>query len=166
VKNDGDGGILGSILRGIGEMVDLVQKMDSDGKTEVNRTGTFGDLTDRKGLGGCYGFTLKTGLPGRKLSSAGGTVQTDAQQDIPFKNSEPVIDVFDEGDFVRVVVEIPAVSDEDIVLHIKENVLYLTVWAKDDPFNKSIALPHRVKPGTMRKSIRNGILEVLFDVQD
>jgi len=166
MKNDGDGGFLGNILRGINEMVDLVQKMDAEGKTEINRTGTFGNLTDRKGLGGGYGFTLKTGLPGKKLTSAGGTVQTGTQQDIPFKNNEPVIDVFDEGNFVRVVVEIPAVSDEDIVLHIKENVLYLTVWSKDDPFNKSIPLPHRVKPDTIRKSIRNGILEVLFDVQD
>ncbi|TEB15406.1 hypothetical protein Psfp_02191 [Pelotomaculum sp. FP] len=166
MKNDSDGGILGSILRGIGEMVDLVQKLDSEGNTEINRMGTFGNLTDRKRLGGCYGFTLKTGLPGKKPPVACDTMPSGAQQDIIFKNSDPVIDVFDEGHFVRVVVEIPTVSYEDIVLHIKENILYLTVWAKDEPFNKSITLPHRVKPGTMRRSIRNGILEVLLDVQD
>jgi len=164
VKKDGDGGILGNILRGIGEMVDLVKKMDTDGRTEINSTGTFGNLTDPKGISGCYGFTLKTGLPGKRPSFTSDTMP--ARQDISIKKSEPVIDVFDEGHFIRVVVETPVVSDEDIVLHIKENVLYLTVWAKDEPFSKSIALPHRVKSDTMRKFIRNGILEVLLDVQD
>lgn len=36
------------------------------------------------------------------------------------KEREPVIDVFDEGQFIRVVVELPAVSDEDVVLYMKE----------------------------------------------
>lgn len=166
MKNDGAGGILGNILRGINEVVDLVQKMDSEGKTEINRTGTFGSLTDRKGLGGCYGVTFKTGLPVRKIPTVADTTPAGAQQGISFKDIEPVIDVFDEGHFIRVVAELPAVTEEDVVLHMKENVLYLTVWAKEEPFSKSVRLPEKVKPGTMRKSLRNGILEVLVDVQD
>lgn len=64
VKSGGGGGTLGSILKGIGELVELVQKMDAEGKNEISRTGTFGIFPEGRGIGGSYGFTLKMGLPG------------------------------------------------------------------------------------------------------
>lgn len=166
VKNGGEGSILGNILRGIGDLVELVQKMDTAGKTEISRTGTFGCFPERKGISGCYDFTLKMGLPGKRGQAADGVIHADVGRTPSLKESEPAIEVYDEGRFIRVVAEIPAVSDEEVVLYMKENVLYIDVRANDDPFNKSVVLPERVKPGAMRKFIRNNILEVLVDLQD
>jgi len=166
VKNDGEGGILGNILRGVGELVEWVQRMEAEGKTEISRTGTFGSIPERLRIGGCYGFNLKMGLPGKREQAAGGDTYTVVGQENSLKESEPVIEVYDEGRFVRVVAELPTVSDDEVALYMKENVLYIDVRAKDNPFNKSIVLPDRVKPGTMRKFIRNNILEVLVDLQD
>jgi len=165
VKSDDEGGILGNVLRGIGELVELVQKMDAEGKTEISRVGTIGDLQGRRGTGACYGFTLRTGLPGKKERVGGEFVQTGAGRESSLKKSEPVIDVFDEGGFIRIVAELPVVSDDEVAVKIKENLLNITVLAREASFSKSIVLPKKVKPGTMRKSIRNGILEVLVDVQ-
>lgn len=166
VKSGSEGSTLGSILRGIGELVELVRKMDAEGKTEISRTGTFGSFPKRQEIGGSYGFTMKMGLPGKKEPAAGGVMHAGVGQEPSLKEHEPVIDVFDEGHFIRVVAELPAVPDEDVVLYMKENVLYLTVRAKDASFSKTIVLPERVISGTIRKSLRNDILEVRVEVQE
>jgi len=162
LKSSDEGGFLGNILRGIGELVELVQKIDAEGKTEISRTGTFRSFPEHRDAVGRYGFTLKIGLPGERKT--GGIGHGVAERGSPLKEREPVIDVFDEGHFIRVVAELPAVSDDEVDIYVKESILYLTVRAKDDSFSKSIVLPKRVKPGTMRRSLRNGILEVLVDV--
>ncbi len=166
MKDKDEGSTLGNILRGVGELVEWVQKMEAEGKTEYSRTGTFGIMPDRRGISGCYGFNLKMGLPGKRKQVAGGNTYDVVGQVDPLKESEPVIEVYDEGRFVRVVAELPTVSDDEVVVNMKENELYIDIRSKDNPFSKSVALPERVKPGTMRKFIRNDILEVLVDLQD
>jgi len=166
MKSDDENSILGNVLRGISELVELVQKMDAEGKTEISRVGTLGNFQDRRGTGACYGFTLRTGLPVKGKRTAGGAAQSGAWREPSMKKHEPVIDVFDEGGFVRVVAELPFVTDDEVDLNIQDDVLYLTVRAKDSFFSKSIVLPKKVKPGTLRKFVRNGILEVLVDVQE
>ncbi|OPY56173.1 MAG: hypothetical protein A4E55_02194 [Pelotomaculum sp. PtaU1.Bin035] len=164
MKSDNEGGILGSILRGVGELVDLAQKLDAEGKTELSRTGTLGKSPGKRGPAGHYGFNIKVGLPAKNVP-VGGVMGAGDVEGPSLKEREPVIDVFDEGHFIRVVAELPAVSDEEVIVNIKENVLYLKVRGNNNPFSKSIMLPEKVKPETLRKSLRNGILEVLVDVQ-
>jgi len=166
VKRGDEGGVIGKFLQGIGELVELARKMDAEGKTEINRTGTFGFLPEGKRLTGSYGFTCKMGLPRKKEPPAGDIVHAGVEQEPSLKEREPMIDVFDEGHFIRVIAELPAVSDEDVSLFMQENVLYLTVRTKDAPFSHTVVLPEKVKPGTMRKSLRNGILEVLVEVRE
>ncbi|MDF9407593.1 MAG: hypothetical protein A4E52_01883 [Pelotomaculum sp. PtaB.Bin013] len=166
MKNGDESSILGNVLRGIGELVELVQKMDAEGKTEINRFGTLGDFHGQQGTGARYGFTLRTGLPGRRRPAPGDVAPSEVEWQPPLKKREPVIDVFDEGGFIRVVAELSIASDDEVALDIKENVLNMTVETRDVSFSKCIAMPKKVNPGTMRKYIRNGILEVLVDVQD
>jgi len=166
VKSGGESGSFGSILKGIGELVEIVKKMDAEGKTEIKRTGTFGIFPESRRIGGSYGFTLKMGLPGRKEPASSGITHSGVGQKPVQKEREPLVDIFDESNFIRVVVELPAVADEDVVLYMNENVLYLTIRSPNGPFSKTIVLPDRVKPGAMRKSIRNGILEVIVEVKD
>jgi len=166
LKNSGEGGILRNILKGIGELVELVQEMDTEGKTEIRRTGNFGGFPERKGISGRYDFTLKMGLPGKRGQVAGDAIHADSGRKSSMKEIEPELEVHDEGSFIRVVMEIPAVPDEEVAVCMVDNVLYIDIKNGEAAFRKSIALPDKVKPATMRKYIRNSILEILIDVQD
>ncbi|MDP2940163.1 MAG: Hsp20/alpha crystallin family protein, partial [Candidatus Omnitrophota bacterium] len=52
------------------------------------------------------------------------------------------------------------VSQEDIKLDLKEDILDISVQSGDRKYHKEILLPAKVKPETLESSYKNGILEV------
>jgi len=77
------------------------------------------------------------------------------------------VDIFDEKEEVRIIVEVPGVTQESIKTEIKGDVL--TLEAKDaDPasggtgrkYYKEIVLPKEIDPGTLTSKYTNGVLEI------
>ncbi|NLU45600.1 MAG: Hsp20/alpha crystallin family protein [Euryarchaeota archaeon] len=123
----------------------------------------FSDLSDFRGPDvKTYGYTMYQGPDGIPHYHEFGDVE--GRQMLESGVSEPFSDVEVDGDTVRVIVEIPGTSKEDIVLNCTEKTLSVEADTARRKFSKTLALPCNVKTDSARATYNNGILEVSFDI--
>lgn len=95
---------------------------------------------------------------------------------------EPLIDVIDEGDKIKVVAELPGVKKDDIELSIEPLFVTLRVKAGEEmkeekegyyyrersyeSFYRSFRLPSEVLPESAKAEYNNGILEIELEKKD
>ncbi len=150
---------LGGIFKGMGDFFELISEMVERGESEVSRTGEF----RLKGLGdrarGVYGFTVRTGLGGVPTVERFGNIRSTEAGPVVDEVREPMVDVFDEGESILVVAELPGVAEEDIAVEVRDDVLSLEAKG-DRKYAKEVLLPCRVDAETMKKAHKNGVLEL------
>jgi HSP20 family molecular chaperone IbpA len=76
------------------------------------------------------------------------------------KEREPIVDMFEEEDCLRVMVELPGVEENEINLKAEENTLTISTDTSARTYYKKVELPTSVKKEVFESSYRNGILEV------
>lgn len=76
------------------------------------------------------------------------------------KEREPIVDVFEEEDCLRVIAELPGVEENEINLKAEENTLTISTDTSARTYYKKVELPTSVKKEVFESSYRNGILEV------
>lgn len=78
------------------------------------------------------------------------------------KHREPrrLVDIFEEADEITVVADIAGYSREDFKVFVKGERLTLVAEALDCKYRKSLNLPKRVIPRTIRTTYKNGVLEI------
>jgi len=148
---------LGGIFEGVGNLIDLASKL-SEETEEIKKTGEI------KGLGGkvrgVYGFSVRT-LAGKKpVVETFGNIRRTKEGPVIEEVREPIIDVFEEKNFVRVIAELAGVSREDVKIKINEDILNLSAEKEERKYAKEILLPFSVKPDPVEFSFKNGILEL------
>lgn len=74
---------------------------------------------------------------------------------------EPVTEVHQIGDEVKVVAELPGATDDEIRLSVRGNSLIIDAGDADRHYHTTAALP-AVDSASMKRSFKNGILEVTF----
>jgi HSP20 family protein len=150
---------LGGLFKGLGEFLDLVSEMADKGQDAVTRTGEF----RVKGLGekgrGVYGFSVRTGIGGIPRVERFGNIRASEDGAEIADVREPLVDVFDEGEEVVLVAELPGVTDGEIQIDIKDDVLSLATTG-ERKYAKETVLPSLVKAATLERTYRNGILEL------
>jgi len=105
-----------------------------------------------------YGFTLKNGSDGRP--------QIEEFGNIPRKGAsfmgerEPLVDVIEGDDEIKVIAELPGVDKKDIDLDADANQLTIDVDNKDRKYHKEVSLPAEVEYDNVKAAYKNGILEV------
>jgi len=72
---------------------------------------------------------------------------------------EVIADVFDEGDYLKVIAELPGIDEKDIKARVKGNQLVISAQAAGRQYYKEIELPCLVKE-ELNLSYKNGILQV------
>jgi len=158
----------GGLFDGIGSVIDLVSKMEEEGMGEAKREGGFTSPSGR--VKGVYGFSIKTGLGGKPTVEPFGNVKKTAKGPTVSEEREPIVDIFDEKEEVRIIVEVPGVAEESIKTEIKGDVL--TLEAKEtDPlrseasrkYYKEVVLPKNVDASTLKSRYKNGVLVIRID---
>ena len=76
------------------------------------------------------------------------------------KEREPIVDVFEEEDYLRVMAELPGVEENEINLKVEDNTLTISTDTSARTYYKKVELPTSVKKEVFESSYRNGILEV------
>ena len=56
--------------------------------------------------------------------------------------------------------EVPGVEEKDIKLHVKNNLLIISVDTSEKKYYKEVKLPTSVKNNSVESTYRNGVLEV------
>jgi len=162
-KREGEGlGIdfgLGGLFKGIEKLIDLAAEVEKE-SGEIKKEGKI-DLSHLKeGMKGVYGFSIKTATGGRPVVESFGNIKKTPKGPTVEEEREPLTDVFDEKEEVRVYAEIPGVNEEDIKLDLKGDILDILAKSGDRKYHKEILLPVKVKSETLISSYKNGILEV------
>lgn len=153
---------LGGLFKGLGNLMDLVSELAENSETttssEGHQTGEINFGEDSK-LRGVYGFTVRTGIGGIPRVESFGNIRETEKGPVVAETREPMIDIFDEGKTVLVVIELPGVTEKEIDLTVEGDVLALNTNGKRK-YAKEILLPAPVISEGMTTSYNNGVLEV------
>ncbi|MDO9065991.1 MAG: archaeal heat shock protein Hsp20 [Chloroflexota bacterium] len=149
----------GGLFKGLGNVVDLLSGMVETGQEEVTRTGEF----KVKGLGekgrGVYGFTVRTGIGGTPQVEHFGNIRATEAGPVVAEVREPLVDVFDESQEIVVAAELPGVGEEEIRVAVQDDILSLETTG-ERKYAKEILLSGPVDAATLKKTYKNGILEL------
>lgn len=110
-----------------------------------------------------YGYSIKIGPDGKpEIREFGNIKPPKGRPEIVelTETREPLVDVFEENDVVKVVAEVPGVEKEDIDLNATEGVLIISVKTPQRKYYKEVDLPVYVVPNSAKASYKNGVLEV------
>lgn len=106
-----------------------------------------------------YGFRITIGPDGRPKIEEFGNVRKAGRAPKISEELEPLVDVLDEGDKVRIVAEIPGVEKEKIKLKAVGRKLIIQA-SNGKKYYKEVELPDVVDIKTAKAHYRNGVLEV------
>jgi len=107
-----------------------------------------------------YGFSVKTMDSGKPVVEQFGNIKKTPKGPRVEEEREPITDVFDEKDEVRICAEMPGLNEGDIKLDLKDDILEIIAHTGDRKYCKEVLLPIKAKPENMTFAYRNGILEV------
>jgi len=150
---------LGGLFKGVEKLVDLAAKLEESGG-EIKKEGEI-DLSHLKeGMKGVFGFSVRTMAGGKPVVEPFGNIKKTPKGPTVEEEREPITDIFEEKEEVRVYAEMPGVNEGDIKLDLKGDILDISVQSGDRKYHKEVLLPVKVKAETLISSYKNGILEV------
>lgn len=76
------------------------------------------------------------------------------------KEPQPLIDIFQEKDWVTIVAEIAGFNKESFKIDVKDQKITLQAKAKDRRYYKSLNLPKEVNQNVFHTNYKNGVLEI------
>ncbi|MBD3182391.1 Hsp20/alpha crystallin family protein [Candidatus Poribacteria bacterium] len=147
---------LGGLFKGLGSLIDLASEL-AEKSESIKKEGVIGDDKDLKAV---YGVSVKFGTGGKATVQQFGNVKEKKQGPIVDEIREPMVDIFDEGDYILVIAEMPGVSETEIKYEIKGDILILSGEKKERKYYKEILLSAPVDEEKTKYSNRNGIVEI------
>jgi len=109
-----------------------------------------------------YGFEITLGPDGKPIVREFGNVRPRGERPVIQEDIEPLTDVIEEGDSIKVIMDVPGVDKDKISIRVSEDGKKLFVQAKGDSrsYYKEVELPAEVDPNNSRAAYRNGVLTV------
>ncbi len=109
-----------------------------------------------------YGFRITIGPDGIPRIEEFGNVRRKGIRPVISEEREPLVDVLDEGDKVRVVAEMPGVEKDKIKLTVRDRTLVIRASNEHRKYYKEVELPAEVDIKKAKATYRNGVLEVVI----
>jgi HSP20 family protein len=108
-----------------------------------------------------YGFSVQTGQDGEPVMQefSNAPAPPKIRESEP-EGREPLIDVIESGDMIKVIVELPGVRKEDIKIDAHERLLEIDVDNESKQFHERVELPCDVLKNSVKASYKNGVLEI------
>ncbi len=150
---------LGGLFEGIEKLVDLAADVKKAGG-EIKEEGEI-DLSHlKKGMKGVFGFSVKTATGGKPVVEPFGNIKKTPTGPTVDEEREPITDIFDEKEEIKIYAEMPGVNAEDIKLDLKDDILDISALTGDRKYHKELLLPVKAKSETLISSYKNGVLEI------
>ena len=111
-----------------------------------------------------YGYSIRIGPDGKPIIREFGNIRPGREPEVVELSEarEPLVDVYEEEDVVKVVAEVPGVEKKDINLTASEKKLIISVDTPQRKYYKEVDLPVEVDPQSAKATYRNGVLEVVL----
>ena len=171
-KGEESGGVAEGVLKGVGQMIpglgglmkglekspafkERLEKINQEverkfKETPLKRTGDRGPHIES-------GFSTRTLAPEEKPSF--GRRGKKKPPTPPPKPKEPVVDVFDEKDHLRIIAELPGVAEREMKTSLEKDTLIIRINSPGWKPEHKVALPYAPK-GKLEKVFRKGLLEI------
>lgn len=108
-----------------------------------------------------YGFRVTIGPDGVPKVEHFNNFNRVTSRPMILEEREPLIDVLDRGNEIKVVAEVPGVNKENIkVMIIGGNKLVITAKSDERQYHKEIDLPADVDEKSAKANYKNGVLEI------
>lgn len=163
----GGEGLLGGFFQGLSKLIDLADKVSREGGV-IEKSGGFG-IKGHKDLNGVYGFSIRTmtgpgGISRPTVQPFGDLAkvkkQTQPKGPIVEEAREPLVDLFDEGNYIRLVTELPGAAETEIVAEVQgDDVVQISTTGRKK-YSKEVLLSAKVDPKSVTRSYANGVLEL------
>ncbi len=108
-----------------------------------------------------YGYRIYIGPDGKVKVDEFGNVRREGVKPRITEETEPLADIIDEGDKIRIIVEMPGVEKDKIKLKASGKELIIEASNRRKYFKKLI-LPDEVDVKSAKANYKNGILEIEF----
>lgn len=117
-----------------------------------------------------YGFSLKMGPNGKPIFQEFGNVKPSINKkskepQLASDKRKPLIDVLKGKEEVTVIAEVPGAEKKDITLKPSEDTLILDVKGKYNKYFRTLNLPAKIVPSSIKWTYKNGILEVKLKIK-
>ena len=149
-------------FEGLAKLVDLADKFKKVGGFTQNKEFTIPTGQKGKEIKGVYGFTVRTMASGEPHIEPFGNIKKTSKGTVVEEVREPIVDVFDEKDHIRIVAEVPGVEESHVHFDIEGDILKLSADHGERKYSKEVLLPCFVEEKPENKSFKNGIFELNF----
>jgi HSP20 family protein len=111
-----------------------------------------------------YGYSVKIGPDGKPIIREFGNIKPGpGREGEPPLNlqdrREPLIDLIEEDEKIKVVAELPGVEKEDIKLYVSRDTLTIDVDTPERRYRKELDLPFEIEETSATSNYLNGVLE-------
>ncbi|MFQ6085688.1 MAG: archaeal heat shock protein Hsp20 [Candidatus Bathyarchaeia archaeon] len=110
-----------------------------------------------------YGYSITVGPDGEPVIREFGNVKPGIRGPTLKEEREPLVDVIEETDKVRLVAELPGVNKEDIDVKATEREVTIKVDTPTRKYSRKVKLPCEVKSEATKARYTNGVLELAFE---
>jgi len=111
-----------------------------------------------------YGYSVTIGPDGKPDIREFGNVKSERRLGMPKidikEKREPLVDIMQTNNEVKVIAELPGVEKKDVKLHGTETTLTISVDTPEHKYHKEVELPAKVETKETKASYKNGVLEV------
>jgi len=116
-----------------------------------------------------YGYSMTLGPEGKPIIREFGNIKPTLKKLPPGiprptievdEKREPLIDIMEEKDVIKIIAELPGVEKSDINLNCTEKSLTISVYTAKRKYYKELELPTEVDPKISKASYKNGVLEI------
>lgn len=150
---------LDDILKGAGNLINIVTKLKNEGESGIVNLEAIKDLSEKtKGL---FGVTVKIGT--REVSTIKKVIgRQPSEETLPTDKGvrEPVTDVFEEKDYIEVIAELPGLEEKDIKHQIEKDTLTIYTVSDKRKYRKELPISFPVGATDIESSYKNGLLKL------
>ncbi len=149
------------------EMGDFFKQLEQDIPDDLTQERILPDGSVKKEFGPfVYGYSVKVGSDGKPVVREFGNMKPkitgEAKKPMEVQEArEPLVDVIEEQDQIKVVTELPGVEKEDIHLFATDKNLTIDVSNPERRYHKELELPCEVDEDSAISTYRNGVLETV-----
>ncbi len=114
----------------------------------------------------CYGYTMTVGPEGKPVVKEYGNVRPGY---LPKSDTrEPLVDtlVDDKEKIVKLIAEMPGVEKNDVKIVVDGKIVNIDVEHGEKKYHAKVPIKHKVDENSVKASYKNGVLEILFKLQE
>lgn len=150
-------------------MADAFSEMEDYVPRDMVRVKRLPDGSVRREYGPfVYGYSVKIGPDGKPIIREFGNIKPglggEGQPPLNLQEQrEPLVDVLEEDNKLKVIAELPGVAREEIRLYVTESTLTIDVDTPEHRYHKELELPAEVDESSARSTYTNGVLETVLN---